>query len=320
MDLKAFSGKINTLAQEGRIGVSERIGLFDQGKELGLARGAIDKMIDAALLAVKQNKNVERDAPREPFASIPTPVPPVAETATIEPIAMEPEPPRNIIIEEVKEDVSDLEAEANDLLDSLNEMELDSAGFESEVNSAQESIDEIFEEAKEEINEAENTIELEAAENSNESIKESLESILAEIKKESSESQSISFEDAISQQEIEIDEAVEDENWVPAYEPEPDESESFPEPTQGEHGEVALAEGVIIMIAGILSIATCMTIVGIFAAVAGLFLHRTATKKINEQKSGYYKAQHLNLLKIGIVLAWIGGIISVLIRFIPRFL
>ncbi|MFT7611800.1 MAG: hypothetical protein ACI9J3_000747 [Parvicellaceae bacterium] len=317
MDLKAFSDKINTLALEGRIGVSERIGLFDEGKEVGLNRGGIDKMIDAALKAAKESKAAESETQPNPSYTISIPVPPSTETTPIQPIIIEPTDP---IVEEVKKDLSALELEANEVFDSLNEMEIESLDFESDLISVQETLNDAIEKAEEEISAAENNIVVESSDGADESIEESLESILAEIKKESSESQSISFEDAISQQEIEIDEAVEDDNWVPAYEPEPDESESFPEPTQGEHGEVALAEGVIIMIAGILSIATCMTIVGIFAAVAGLFLHRTATKKINEQKSGYYKAQHLNLLKIGIVLAWIGGIISVLIRFIPRFL
>jgi len=320
MDLKAFSDKIDLLALEGRIGVSERIGLFDEGKEIGLNRGAIDKMIDAALKAVKENKAAEGNSEPISSYSIPIPEPPIAETTPIEPIAVEPDEPVHPIIEEVKEDLSELELEANEIFDSFEDAGIESSEFESEINAAQETLNDAIKKAEEEISEAESTIEPESSASSDETIEESLESILAEIKKESGKEQSISFEEAISQQEPVIDEVVEDDNWVPAYQPEPEKPDSFSHAEPPIHGEAALPEGVIILIAGIISIFTCMTIIGIFAAAAGLFLHKTATKRINEQKTGYYKAQHLNLLKVGIILAWIGGILSVLIRFIPRFL
>jgi len=320
MDLKAFSDKIDLLALEGRIGVSERIGLFDEGKEIGLNRGAIDKMIDAALKAAKENKATEGNSEPISSYSIPIPEPPIVETTPIEPIAVESDESVHPIIEEVKKDLSELELEANEIFDSFEDAGIESSEFESEINAAQETLNDAIKKAEEEISEAESANEPESSASSDETIEESLESILAEIKKESGKEQSISFEEAIAQQETVIDEVVEDDNWVPAYQPEPEKPDSFSHAEPPIHGEAALPEGVIILIAGIISIFTCMTIIGIFAAAAGLFLHKTATKKINEEKTGYYKAQHLNLLKVGIILAWIGGILSVLIRFIPRFL
>lgn len=70
MSLEKFVELVRNYGSEGRIGVSKRIELFDLGKELGLRRNEVDKIIDEQLAIIKSE---HRDSDEARPINIPEP-------------------------------------------------------------------------------------------------------------------------------------------------------------------------------------------------------------------------------------------------------
>lgn len=308
MDLKSFADKIKKLSEEGRIGVSNRIELFDKGKLLGLTRSAVDKMIDEALKEARQaSRSSKPGRTTSPKTNQTTDHLTVEEGHSKKPA------------DAAKESGSDPDSEQTTTdLDGWKLKQGSSSGGEEFINDVKEEIEQKA--PTPEDDPFAPPIRTDRYDQAEKKAAESLERMLDAIKTESQQVQKdISFQEAIAETEAVFDEVIESD-WIPEDSNDPEnEMEHQPgdlrTPKQME-GEVPLSEGLLALIAGGVSIIACSTLLGIMAAIAGFVFVRMGNHKINQHGTSYYLRQHLNFLNMGQVLTWIGVGLFIFVYFI----
>ncbi len=281
MDLQEFSDKIKSLAREGRIGVSDRVTLLDEGKALGLNRMAINDMIDKAIAEARSGANEE--AASVDHEIDPVKVPTEVELPTND-IRTDDLPEQNVDAPPptgVEYEPSITPIQTPESIPTPTTGDLDQQIEVEEVKKFEESIDPVTPP--------------ETNPDAVESSKQAMEDALHEVKKQAGEKNESSFEQEVQQVEQQIDKALGPDN-----NDEPDQKKPPAE------GDSPLAEGLLVFIAGIIAIISSGTYLAMFICIGGFVLAFNGRKKVKEQGAKEFLPAHLRFLLIGNILLWIG--------------